>query len=218
MTISQTVFVHFPVMLWAFCRVEKYIPSLLCTPFTAVNVIRTSVDGPRQLPARREWPASTDLDGVDLAEYYDVMGFFLLAFKRILAISCGGVLSVLPSFLGLHNITQRDGDLDWFAVVGFCAVSCSCGIAACFVDKYCIRPRHAKLVEKCLTQPRCQLLHNNLLGGSLVYAVLLFLASVPHFSLRWSLAVVHTARVLNVVVAVRSARQRVEVNRHSTFI
>lgn len=222
---ARIVFVHFPVMLLGFCRVEKYVPSLLCTPFTAANVIRTSVDGPRQLPARREWPASTDLDGeVDLAEYYDVMGFFLLAFKRIVAISCSGVLVALPSFLRLGNLTRRDGGfdtpprLDALGVVVFCAVSASCTGVACCVDKYLVRPRHAKLVERCLTQPRCPLLHSSLLGGSLVYAVLLFFPTVPHLLLRLRLAGVHTARVLSVLVAVRGARQRVEVNRHSAFV
>lgn len=211
---ARTVFFHFPVMFWAWCRVEKYVPSLFCRPFTAATTIGMSVDGPRRLPPRSDWSAVSDLDGsADLAEYYDVVAFFLLAFKRMVLISCGGALCALPLFLGVVGFGfQPDGTalraaprrFDAYALVTIFALY-PLHRAVSLLEKYCIRPWHAKLVEKCLTQPRCQLLQSSLLGSSLVYAFLLFFPSVPHFSLRGSLAIVHTARVLNVFMGIRGA-------------
>lgn len=213
--IPHRIFVDFPVMWWISGRVDMYIRSLLGTSVTTVNVIRSSMDETRRLPARSDWSETTDLDGIDLAEYYDVVCFFLCSFKRIVFVLAGGVLRDVPSFLMFRYNTQPDEDFDArlrrlgaFAMVIIGAL-CTCwGCVGYFLNKYCVYPWHAKLVEKCRTQPRSQLLHNSLLGSSLVCAFFLLLPSVPHFSFRWSLAVVHTGRVLNVCMGLRGPSQR----------
>ncbi|CAM9671117.1 unnamed protein product [Scytosiphon promiscuus] len=184
--------------LW---QIVELLPVVVCTKCGAneglsqihPSYARRSVDLVREMDRLRDdSSASSDLDGVDIFEYNDMVTLSLAP------LSYSGQLSLFLLWCVATNLPLAGGVWPRWCTVAVVGAWCVCSSYAVVT----LLPRRPRLRKLFLTRPRCRRGRFLLLLSGVVYAVSLFCSPLPSWWM-WSLIVTHTTRLLNVLVALR---------------
>lgn len=154
---------------------------------------------------RERLSESVDLDGVDLFDYREIVGFSLDACKGFsmwvfyqlfsFLFTCAWIMLLVVNFSFGSRVELTAGLALAFALW---LSGCTCVL----LRKFGFISRFRKLGQACRTQPRSYAVKGLLMESGVWYAAVLYVSPAPAVW-RWSLAVTHIARSLKLLHSLR---------------
>lgn len=169
---------------------------------TGIASITREWAGTGQAPARSDvlWIIWNELQpvGYDLFEYTDSVEFVLASFGCILPIL--GILGPRVAIMVVYGPSFRPNFVE-MGVLGLFTAVCVWFLSH-FIGRFTVDQR-LRLKNASRTQPSCRLVRTSLQVSGMAYAILLHFSRIPSIW-RWGLIMIHSTRLSNVLVALRS--------------